>query len=239
MVARTTSSWSWPPIEALEGEPRRHLGGLAPRDPHGSCGSTARTPEAAAAPPRLLDRVRHAIRSRHYSRRTEEAYLFWVRRYVVFHDKRHPSQMGSAEITGFLSDLAVRKQVSASTQNQALSALLFLYREVLGQAVEGLEEIVRAKRSVRVPLVLSREEVAAVLRYGHGATGLMASLMYGSGLRLLECACLRVKDLDFDRREITVRDGKGRKDRVTLLPSPLAPALRRHLQQIQAQHAGT
>jgi integron integrase len=195
-------------------------------------------PQAAAPPPRLLDRVRHAIRLRQYSRRTEEAYVLWIRRYVVFHGKRHPSEMGSREVTGFLSDLAVRKQVSASTQNQALSALVFLYREVLGQAVDGLDEIVRAKRSTRVPLVLSREEAAAVLRHlGGGATGLMASLMYGAGLRLLECARLRVKDLDFDRREITVHDGKGRKDRVTLLPSSLVPALRQHLQRVQVQHA--
>jgi integron integrase len=193
--------------------------------------------EPAPRPPRLLERLRDAIRTHQYSRRTEEAYTFWVRRYVVFHGKRHPSELGSPDVTSFLSDLAVRGQVSPSTQNQALSAVLFLYRKVLGLEVTGLDEIVRAKRSVRVPLVLSRDEVAALLRVMQGVTGLMAGLMYGSGLRLLECARLRVKDLDFSRRDITVHDGKGRKDRRTMLPTPLIEPLRRHLARIEAQHA--
>ncbi len=192
---------------------------------------------SAPRPPLLLDRLREAIRTHQYSRRTEEAYIFWVRRYVVFHGKRHPSELGPPEVTSFLSDLAVRRQVSPSTQNQALSALLFLYRKVLRQEITGLDEIVRAKRSVRVPLVLSREEVTALLRCMHGVPALMAGLMYGSGLRLLECARLRVKDLDFSRREITVHDGKGRKDRRTMLPAPLVEPLRRHLARMEAQHA--
>jgi integron integrase len=226
------------PIEDLEGDPRRHGGGwsrigqVRPRTP------SLPIPPPGMPPPRLLDRVRQAVRVRQYSPRTEKAYLFWIRRYVVFHGKRHPSEMGSPQVSAFLSDLAVRQQVSASTQNQAFSALLFLYREVLGQQVDGLAEIVRAKRPVRVPLVLSREEVAAVLQELRGSpTGLMAALMYGSGFRLLECARLRVKDLDFNRREITVHDGKGRKDRVTMLPSSLIEPLRQHLRLVQAQHA--
>ncbi len=180
--------------------------------------------------------MRHAIAIHQYSRRTEEAYISWIRRYVVFHGKRHPSTLGATEITAFLSDLAVRGRVTASTQNQALSALLFLYRAVLGQDVAGLDDIVRAKRSARVPTVLSRGEVAAVLARLQGTPWLMASLMYGSGLRLLECARLRVKDLDFSRHELTVRDGKGRKDRVTLLPTPLVQALQDHLRRVRFQH---
>lgn len=188
------------------------------------------------AMPRLLERVRQAIAVRHYSRRTEPAYAFWIRRYVAFHGQRHPSGLGSAEVGAFPSDLAVRAKVGASTQNQPLSALVFLYRQVLSQTVTGLDEIVRAKRSARVPAVLSRAEVAAVLERMRGAPWLMASLMYGAGLRLLECARLRVKHLDFSRHEITVRDGKGRKDRRTMLPRPLMQPLRRHLERVQVQH---
>jgi integron integrase len=234
-----------PPREAEEADPWRHAvparpRRLLPRMERASPVGTLPAPQPAAGPaerPRLLDRVRHAIGVRQYSRRTEEACVFWIRRFVVFHGRRHPSDMGSPEVTAFLSDLAVRKQVSVSTQNQAFSALLFLYREVLRQEITGLEEIIRAKRSVRVPLVLSRSEVRAVLQRMRGTTGLMASLMYGSGLRVLECARLRVKDLDFERREITIHDGKGRKDRVTMLPSALTEPLRAHLRRIQTQHS--
>jgi integron integrase len=182
--------------------------------------------DAASAPgqPRLLDRVRVAIRARQYSRRTEKAYVGWIRRFVLFHGKRHPLEMGVAEVTGFLSHLAAAGRVSASTQNQAFSALLFLYRDVLGRELSGLDAL-RAKRPTRLPVVLSPEEVRRILHHLRGVSRLMASLMYGSGLRLLECARLRVKDVDFDRREITVRDGKGRKDRVTLLPDALAAEL--------------
>ncbi len=193
-------------------------------------------PPATAGTPRLLDRVRQAIAVHQYSHRTEEAYVSWIRRYVVFHGKRHPSTLGATEITAFLSDLAVRGQVTASTQNQALSALLFLYRIVLGQEVDGLEDIVRAKRSAHVPTVLARGEVAAVLSRLRGTPWLMASLMYGSGLRLLECARLRVKDLEFPRNQLTVRDGKGRKDRVTMLPAPLVHPLQEHLRRVRLQH---
>ncbi|HET7291881.1 MAG TPA: integron integrase [Vicinamibacteria bacterium] len=195
---------------------------------------TATPPNAPQ--PRLLDRVRIAIRARHYSRRTEKAYVFWVRRYLGFHGMRHPNEMGSAEVAAFLAALATRWRVSASTQNQAFSALLFLYREVLGREVSGLEKVVRAKQPVRVPLVLSREEVAGVLAQLQGTILLMAALLYGSGLRLLECARLRVKDVDLDRGELTVRAGKGEKDRVTMLPAGLREPLRQHLARVQRLH---
>jgi len=193
-------------------------------------------PATPAPPPRLLDLVRQTVRARHYSRRTEKAYVGWIRRFIFFHRKRHPKEMGSPEIAQFLSQLATRAGVSASTQNQAFSALVFLYREVLDRKLEGLEDVVRAKRPVRVPMVLSRVEVAAVLRYLHGTSWLMGLLMYGAGLRVLECARLRVKDVDFDRNELTVRDGKGRKDRVTLLPAKVKDPLRAHIERVERQH---
>ena len=193
------------------------------------------TPPVPGAP-RLLDRVRYAVRARHYSRRTEKAYVAWVRRYVVFHGKRHPAEMGAPELTRYLSSLAVDGNVAASTQNQALSALLFLYREVLRQDVPWLDDVVRAKRPVRLPVVLTRDEVRAVIRQLHGTPRLMAILMYGSGLRLLECARLRVKDIDFGRRQIIVRAGKGDKDRVTTLPATIGSELARHLEAIKRQH---
>jgi integron integrase len=180
--------------------------------------------------------VRSVITVRHYSRRTEKAYIGWIKRFIFFHGVRHPDEMGEREVMAFLSDLAVRQRVSASTQTQAFSALLFLYREVLGRRLEGLEEGVRAKRPVRLPVVLSRDEVRAVLDRLQGGPWLMAALIYGSGLRILECARLRVKDLDFTRAEILVRDGKGRKDRTTLLPGRLVDPLRAHLERVHAQH---
>ena len=149
----------------------------------------------AARSPRLLDRVRQAIRARHYSRRTEKAYVAWTRRYILFHGKRHPSEMGAAEMTQYLSSLAIQDHVSASTQNQALSALLFFYRDVLGQDLPWLDDIVRAKRTARLPVVLARDEVRAVIRQLRGTHRLMAILLYGPGLRLLECARLRVKEV--------------------------------------------
>jgi integron integrase len=190
----------------------------------------------ATDPPRLLDRVRHAIRSRHYSRRTEEAYVGWVRRYIFFHGKRHPAAMGSPEVARFLSSLAIEGRVSASTQNQAFSALLFLYREVLRRELSGLDQVVRAKRPVRLPQVLSRSEVMDILRRLQGTPWLMASLMYGAGLRVLECARLRIKDLDLARGELTVRDGKGCKDRVTVIPARLVQPLRAHVERVRLQH---
>ena len=187
-------------------------------------------------PPRLLDRVRAEIRLRHYSPRTEKAYVGWIRRYILFHGVRHPDEMGAGEVSLFLSHLATRRQVSASTQNQAFSALLFLYREVLDRELAGLGSVVRAKRPVRLPLVLTRAEVARVLSLMQGVARLMASLMYGGGLRVLECCRLRVKDLDFARGAITVRDGKGCKDRMTVMPAKLAGPLREHLERMRRQH---
>lgn len=194
------------------------------------------TSGALPPPPRLLDRVGQAIRARHYSPRTEKAYVGWIKRYIFFHHKRHPDEMGATEVGQFLAGLATAGRVSASTQNQAFSALLFLYREVLDRELAGLQDVVRARRSVRLPLVLSHAEVNTILRHLHGTTWLMGSLMYGAGLRLLECARLRIKDVDFVRGEITVRDGKGRKDRVTLLPAKLAEPLRAHMDRVRRQH---
>jgi integron integrase len=191
---------------------------------------------SSAPPPRLLDRVRLAIRARHFSYRTEKAYAAWIRRFVLFHGKRHPDQLGASEVAGYLSHLATRREVSASTQNQAFSAILFLYREVLGRELAGLEQTPRAKRPLRLPLVLAREEVQAVLRQMHGTPWLMSALMYGAGLRLLECCRLRVKDVDFARAEITVRDGKGRKDRRSVLPGRLLAPLHAHVDRVRRQH---
>jgi integron integrase len=188
------------------------------------------------AKPRLLDRVRAAARLRHYSRRTEAAYVAWIRRYIFFHGKRHRAELGAAEVTRFLSSLAVDGGVAASTQNQALGALLFLYREVLVLDLPWLDGIVRAKRPERLPVVLTREEVAAVLRPLTGVPRLMASLLYGSGLRLLECCRLRIQDVDFARNQIVVRGGKGDKDRVTMLPGVVKTDLARHLEGVRAQH---
>lgn len=186
--------------------------------------------------PKLLDRVRHAIRTRHYSRRTEEAYVHWIRRFIVFHRKAHPSTMGAAEISAFLTWLAVRQHVSASTQNQALSALLLLYRRVLGVDPGALSPAVRARTPERLPVVLSRAEVSAVLSALAGTTKLFVLVLYGAGLRLQECLELRVKDIDFDRSEILVRRGKGQKDRRTPLPGVVKDGMRAHLQGVKTQH---
>jgi integron integrase len=185
---------------------------------------------------RLLDQVRQALRAKHYSRRTEKAYIAWIRRYILFHGKRHPIEMGGPEISSFLTNLATHCHVSASTQNQALAALLFLYRNVLGVELDFIQGVVRAKGPMRLPVVLSRSEVAAVLRRLHGPAWIMASLMYGSGLRLLECARLRIKDVDFSRGEITVRDGKGQRDRVTVIPLSLVGPLTEQLRRVRLQH---
>ena len=192
-----------------------------------SVGAVHETNPAEPPKPRLLDRVRSALRSRHYSRRTEEAYVAWIRRYILFHGKRHPAELGAPEITRFLSWLAVDGKVAASTQNQALSALLFLYQQVLDLEVPWLDDIVRAKRPQRLPVVLTREEVRAVLQRLEGAPRLMAYLLYGACLRLLECCRLRVQDVDFASNEILVRAGKGDKDRVTMLPEAVKPDLAR------------
>jgi integron integrase len=192
--------------------------------------------EAFSREPKLLEQVHIALRARLYSRRTEKSYARWILRFILFNGKRHPADMGEREITSFLSMLATRKRVSASTQNQALSAILFLYRAVLQKKFDWLDGIVKAKRPVRLPVVLAREEVRAVLGHMRGTPWLMASLMYGAGLRLLECARLRVKDVDFSMGEITVRDGKGRKDRVTMLPYALRAPLAEHIERVERQH---
>jgi integron integrase len=187
-------------------------------------------------PPTLLGALRAQVRARHYSPRTEEAYVGWVRRYIRFHGSRHPRDLGDRDVTQFLTHLATRTRVSASTQNQALSALLFLYAAVLRAPLGTVEGIVRAKRPHRVPEVLTREEVARVLTGMRGTARLMAALMYGCGLRLLECCALRVKDLDFERREITVRGGKGGKDRMTMLPDALVGPLKAQLERVRQRH---
>ena len=192
-------------------------------------------PEAGSRP-KLLDQVRHAIRTRHYSRRTEEAYIHWIRRYIVFHRKTHPSQMGASEISQFLTWLAVDRRVSASTQNQALSALLFLYKHVLAIEIAAMPPVVRARTPERLPVVLSREEIGAILKQLAGTERLIVMVLYGSGVRLEECLDLRVKDLDFDRHQIIVRQGKGRKDRATMLPAAAREGLTRHLADVRRLH---
>lgn len=187
-------------------------------------------------PPRLLDRVRAALRTRHCSPRTEKAYVGWIRRFILFHGKRHPAEMGAEEITRFLSALAIERNVAASTQNQALSALLFLYKEVLAQELPWLDGIARAKTPARVPVVLTREEVRQVLAAMDGPPQLAALLLYGAGLRLLEALRLRVKDVDFQRNQITVRSGKGARDRVTMLPAAASRDLAKHLEAVRDVH---
>ena len=211
---------------------------IGPSDTLGTPTAPGCARDLPGAPPRkLLDQVRDAIRVLHYSYKTEESYLGWVRRYILFHGKRHPRELGSAEVTAFLSDLATRGQVAASTQNQALAALLFLYRHVLELDLPWLNEVVRAKRPQRLPTVLTQEEVRRVLALVDGVPGLMLKLQYGTGMRLMECLRLRIKDLTFARREIVIRDGKGGKDRVTMLPQTLEAALQQHLARVQALHA--
>lgn len=188
---------------------------------------------AVSTRPKLLDEVRGAIRVRHYSIRTEHAYVGWIKRYIIFHGKRHPSEMGAKEMTAYLTHLATEGNVSASTQHQALSALLFLYREVLGMDVPWLNDVVRAKKPQRLPAVLARGEVQRLLARMDGTHQLMARLLYGTGMRLMEAVRLRVKDVDFSRGEITVRDGKGGKDRVTMLPGVLGQALQQHLEKVR------
>lgn len=181
----------------------------------------------------LLEVVRERIQAKHYSRRTEEAYTNWIKKFVFFHHKQHPRDMGAPEVEAFLTDLAVYGKVSASTQTQALSALLFLYREVLGIDLPWMDGLVRAKPSQRIPIVLSVNEVHRLMASLDGVYSLMARLIYGSGMRLMECVRLRVKDVDFDRLEVMVREGKGRKDRVTMLPQSLVPELQVHLKKVQ------
>jgi integron integrase len=186
--------------------------------------------------PKLLDQVRDVIRRKHYSIRTEQAYVDWIKRFIVYHGKRHPSEMAEEQVAQFLTHLARDLNVAPSTQNQALSALLFLYKEVLKHEIGWLEKVERAKKPPKLPVVLSRTEVKRVFAHLYGTPKLMAGLLYGSGLRLMECVRLRVKDIDFELAQITVRDGKGGKDRRTMLPLNLTESLQRHLVRIRAQH---
>jgi integron integrase len=205
--------------------------------PISSLGYAADTNDGAAGRPRLLDDVRSRLRLKHYSVRTEQAYLYWIRRYIHANGRRHPRELDGVAVERFLSRLATQDKVAPSTQNQALSALLFLYREVLGVALPWMENVVRAKRTRRLPVVLSKGETATVLRHLSGREWLMASLLYGSGLRLMECVRLRIKDVDLQRNEITVRDGKGGKDRKTTLPASLREALRLQMETARVLHA--
>jgi integron integrase len=193
---------------------------------------------AARSPnkPKLLDQVRSDLRLKHYSIRTEQAYVDWIRRFILFHRKRHPNEMGEQEISAFLSHLAVNRRVSASTQNQAFCALLFLYQQVLERKLNFIDDVHRVKRPAKIPVVFTPEEAGAVLDHLHGDYRLMAELLYGSGLRLMECLRLRVKDVDFGYGHITVRDGKGLRDRITLLPERLRRPLQLHLERVKEIH---
>ena len=197
--------------------------------------SGTRTPPTAHKP-KLLDHVREAIRTRHYSYMTEKAYIHWIKRFILFHNKRHPGEMGEAEIGRFLSALATELHLSAATQNQALNALLFLYKEVLNKTIGFVDGVVRAKRPHRLPVVLTRQEVRSILGRLDGSDWLMAMLLYGAGLRLMECLRLRVKDIDFISNQIVVRAGKGDKDRHTMLPAAVKEPLSKHIETIKRMH---
>ena len=183
-----------------------------------------------------MDQVSDAIRTKHYSRRTEQTYKEWIKRFILFHDKRHPKDMGPEEIQAFITHLAVEKNVSASTQNQALSAILFLYRQVLQKEIQVPTDFIRAEKSKTLPVVLTHQEAMLVISKMSGPPQLMAKLLYGSGLRLMECMRLRVKDIDFGNRQVLVRDGKGEDDRSTILPASLIPDLRRQIETVERIH---
>jgi integron integrase len=230
-LSRGDTPWVPPDLwGVLGGASLVREGPIEPRRP-----SPAPVPRANPAP-RLSERVREAMRLRHFSPRTEEAYLGWMRRYHEFHGRRDPAGLGPEHLTDFLNALATRRHVSSSTQNQALAALLFLYRDVLGIQLPWLDDLVHAKSPARLPVVLTRDEVRSVLARMAGEPRLMAILLYGCGLRLLECCHLRVKDVDFGRNQITVRRGKGEKDRTTMLPVSIKSELAVHLERVRAQH---
>lgn len=193
-------------------------------------------PAASGKPKKLLEQTRDLLRLKHYSLRTERSYCDWVKRFIRFHGLRHPREMGACEVAQFLTHLARVGQVAASTQNQALSAILFLYQQVLKQEIGWIEDVERAKTPKRIPVVLTRDEVRKIFAHLQGTSRLMAGLLYGSGLRLMECVRLRVKDVDFGYARITVRDGKGAKDRVAMMPVNLAAPLQRHLEKVKVQH---
>ncbi|GAB6909675.1 Integrase/recombinase [Desulfosarcina cetonica] len=186
--------------------------------------------------PRLLDEVRNAIRCLHYSIRTEQSYIDWIKRYIYFHQKQHPENLDESHISAFLTHLAVDRKVASSTQNQALCAIVFLYREVIGKELGNFDNLVRAKRPQKLPVVFTQEEVRQILLQLEGIYWLMGQLLYGAGLRVMECVRLRVKDIDFGYRQVLVRDGKGHKDRVTMLPEIIVGELQRHLQKIKKVH---
>jgi integron integrase len=194
------------------------------------------TPAVAAQQPRLMDRVRASLRVAHYSLSTERVYCHWIKRFILFHGKRHPSEMGAPEVEAFLSHLAVADRVSATTQNQAMHAILYLYKQVLGVDLPWLEGITRARVSQRLPSVLTMRETQALLRHVHGTAGTIIKLLYGTGMRLTEGLRLRIKDLDLERRTVTIREGKGDKDRVTMLPASLVDELRDHIQARRVMH---
>jgi integron integrase len=194
------------------------------------------TPPPTQQPAKLLDRLRNKIRLKHYTLRTEQAYVHWARRFILFHGKRHPAEMGVAEVEAFLTHLAVEGKVAASTQNQARAALLFLYREVLRQELPWLDGVEAAKESRRLPVVLTQGEVNALLARLQGVHGLIGRLLYGTGMRLMEAMRLRIEDIEFERKEIIVRDGEGFKDRVTMLPALLIEPLKTHLQAVRRRH---
>lgn len=193
-------------------------------------------PQASAKPVKLLDQVRRELRLRHRSKSTEKQYVSWIRRFILFHNKQHPSLLGKQHVEQFLTHLAADRNVAASTQSQALAALLFLYREVLKQPFGWLDQVVRAKKPKRLPVVLTESEVRSLIAQLSGQAWLIATLLYGSGMRLQECLRLRVKDLDFERMEIHVRDGKGQKDRVTLLPNTARQHLKEQLRRVETLH---
>lgn len=198
--------------------------------------TTIHNEDSINAPPKLLDQVRNIIRIKHYSIRTEQAYLQWIRRFILFHKKRHPKDMGQKEVGEFLTHLAVDNNVAASTQNQALNAISFLYRQVMQQEIGWIEEFHKARRPEHLPLVLSRREIKQVFGQLKKLNWLMSNLLYGSGLRLLECLRLRIKDIDFHYLQLAIRDGKGRKDRITMLPEILVKPLQDHLENVKNTH---
>jgi integron integrase len=194
-------------------------------------------PEQTDTPkPRLLDQVRDTIRRKHYSIRTEQSYIDWIKRFIYFHNKQHPRDLSESHITEFLNFLAVQKKVASSTQNQALCAMVFLYREVIKKDLSQFVDLVHAKRPSRLPVVFTPDEIRTILLQLDGVTWIMGQLLYGAGLRVMECVRLRVKDVDFGYRQITVRDGKGQKDRVTMLPEIVIESLSRHLEKVKKSH---
>ena len=209
---------------------------IYPLNRNRSVSSAAINAPAPPPKPKLLDQVRQAIRMRHYSPKTEESYIHWIKRFIFFHNKRHPAEMGEKEIAQFLSSLASELDVSASTQNQALNAILFLYREVLRKEIGYVDGVVRAKRPHRLPVVLTRQEVKSIFGALDHSDWLMVMLLYGAGLRLMECLELRVKDIDFTTNQIVVRAGKGDKDRHTMLPAAVKEPLFKHLDLVKRQH---